>query len=359
MSCDMNNDMCCCENMLDLDKLCAKCAKICWLKAKKIWVDHEVVNDLCAQQAEIGALSVVNEVANSICSQAVVASNLNADSATVNNLCAQSANMNDLCVNNLRVQNFQNCNIFRATAVLSANLTYTLGTDVLWNTVLDDPNSNFNTATGAYTAPKSGYYNHTIQIDSSNLQGSAVIAGIPVASVEVWVNGVFFRRVLSPLLSFSTSQSAFYSSLILLNSGDVVTSRANILVLDPVLGLMNYVGTSTLQGNGTFPNNSSFGIILISELCTSSPGVMCTPCQPVTVSCQPFTLPCSPVVPLDCGSDDQPMPNPACVPCQPMAPVAPVKPAAPAAQAPVAPAPAPAAKPAAPSSAAAAIFRRK
>lgn len=284
MSCDVSNDMCCDRNVLELHKLCAECAKICWVKAKKVWVDQEVAND--------------------VCSQSVTAAQLNADKANLNFLCAQSGVINSLCVDHLTVTNMKMCNRYRATSVLSSNQVYTLGGVINWDVVLDDPNGNM--LAGSYTVPKSGYYSLSFNVSMNGLTGSSVIAGVPVSVLSVKVNGLPFRSSYEAFLSFNPAQIAALSSVVLLNAGDVVTCLYDVQVIDPSTGLMNYVGSVNLEGNGSFPAECSFGIILMSELCVNQ-----TSCQ----VCPPVVIPCLPVTPPDCDDSDMPVGMNSCVPC--------------------------------------------
>lgn len=250
-----------CKNELNLHKLCADSIKACSIKAEKFNTD-----ELCLQSAEVKDLFVERE--------------------TVNDLCARNANIDSLCVNNLKVGSFNKCEKYRAAATYSANTVYTLGSIVNWNIVLDDPNGNIALAPFYYTVPVSGYYMASFHVDSTTLAGVGVIVGTPVGRLQISVNGNPLTKDLAPCLSFSDLQSSTLTSLVLLNAGDVLTMKYDVLVVDSILGLIPYVGTVVIQGNGSFPGQSGFGIHYLSSL-DCAPGEACPICPLVEVVCEP------------------------------------------------------------------------
>jgi len=284
MNCNSRQDYDCCDRDGNFDNLCAKCAKIKDIKCEKVWADEVKGNRIHAKH-----LNAENQVANDICAQSVTAVASYSENSFTNSLCAQTANIDSLCVNNLQVANpARQCIQYRATAVLSKNTVYSLGTDILWDTVLDDANANF--ALGKYTAPKTGYYSLSAHIEMSGFTSASQILGVPVAELEIYVNGLLFRESYFPFVSFNPAQSSLLSSLVLLNAGDVVSVRVDIATVDPVNGVTNIVGTVVLSGNGLFANNSSFGIILLSELCSPAAAAQCPPCPIVQVMCSPISV---------------------------------------------------------------------
>lgn len=256
---------------------------------------QQVISDsICAQSIAVKSLSVENEVANNLCVPgSIQAGSVSANVLGANSLCAKIGTINTLCVDNLSVGNSLPYTKYRATVDYKTNVTYTLGSFINFNTILDDPNGNISLVPNtSYKAPVSGYYMMSFKINITNLTSSSQILGSPVANPEVYVNGVLAREVFSPFLTFFNTQKVILDSLITLNVGDVVTMKYKILGDNgtPVVGTVDIVGTGIEDGN------SFFKIILISGI--SGAPVVCTQCPTVTVPCQPVKTPCLPLVPL-------------------------------------------------------------
>ncbi len=312
--CDRRND--CCERDGKFDNLCAECAKIRDMKSHKIWVENVRANEICSQNVDTKNLNTETEVANDICAQSITGKSVFSESSFTNSLCAQSGSIDSLCVNNLQVANpLQTCIQYRFTAIRSSNLLYTLGTDLVFDMVLDDPNNNFNPSLGQYTIPKSGYYTIEANLVLTNLSTSDILAGIPVASLELYVNGLAFKIRLEPWLSFSLNQSSAFSIMLPFNAGDVLSVQYEILFQNPASGVSSVVGTMTGIGNGTLAGSCSFSGILHSELCLPPSGIQCPPCPVVAVGCTPFVVPCEPLpdqgmcADMDADDDDDDAPK--------------------------------------------------
>lgn len=296
-----------CKNELNLCKLCVKRAKIdclrtCGLVSKKI----------CADTVEAVHLMAENEVVNNLCvSQDLKANSVEALSLNANSLCSQDGVINKLCVNDLTVGNINHCVKWRAAVTLSVNTVYSLGSNVNWDVILDDPNGNVALSPFSYTVPNSGYYSLSYYLNSDSLSGGSVIAGIPIGLLTVTVNGSELRQFNAPYLAFSGIQKANLSSLVLLNAGDLVRMKYEVLVFDQAFGLVSYVGNANLKGNGLFPNESGFEIHYLSSLNCSS--IMCQPCAPVSLPCQPVSVSCKDQNP--CPPQNPPMDDP-CDGCQ-------------------------------------------
>lgn len=289
----------CCKNELTLKKLCAEqiCVDniqienpICFaeLSSPKVCSKDAVSETLSAQKACVGSLGAVD-----ICGKNLSTENLGASSAVINQLCVPGA---------LNVSNLLNCGKYRAGITFPTDISYTLGSPVNWSLVLDDPNSNLSLGPTVYTAPVAGYYLVTILIQQQNLQAASgqPILGIPVALIELMVNGVVSRQAFLPYLGFSSSQSSLLTSMIVLNAGDKVTSDFKVLAVDPVAGLIPIVGTVMIEANAS-NNESLFEIHLLSVTCNNmpcAPSVPCVPCVPSTcVPCAPAagtSNPCAP-----------------------------------------------------------------
>lgn len=224
-----------------------------------------VTKDLCADKGSVIQLDSV--------------------SACVNQLTANNA-----CVSNLNANVFQQCGKYRATVAYSAPTTYTLGDKLAFDVILDDPNGNvlIGLPWMSYTAPLSGYYIVTLEIDlNSFVIPSNPILGIPVANPQVLVNGVAFREGFTSFLSFHNAQHSILSGLISLKSGDVVTSSYNALAVSDT-GFTILVGSAIASGNGTEAAQSVFKIHYLSSDCSSQP--LCTPCVAQTAC-----IPCCPM----------------------------------------------------------------
>ncbi len=240
---------------------------------------------LCVKRAKIDHLKVHKFETKSLCAHLLEGVQVNADSLNANKLCSQNANFNNLCVTNLNAPNFQPNTNYKAAVGLSADSMYTLGSDIQFNSIVNDPNNNVALAPFSYTVPASGYYSITFDVNHHGLTGAATIAGIPVGQLSIWKNGTLVRDTYAPFLSFSTSQNSALSTLAILSAGDVVKLRYEVLVLDSALGLIPYVGTVVLEGNGIFDGKSGFAIHFLSPQNGSQPPVTCLTCPPVVIPC--------------------------------------------------------------------------
>lgn len=277
-----------CKNELNLCKLCVKWVKACNLHAKCLKADEACIEHLKAEDAQMESL-----VVNDLCaSGSVKAKDLQADSFSANSLCAQSGTINELCVTNLSVQNQNTFNKYRAAVTSSADFLYSLGSPINWDLVLDDPNSNVAMGPFSYTVPLSGYYTATFHLNSNALAGANPILGVPVGHQELLVNGLPLRDQFSPFLSFSDQQNGNFSSLLLLNAGDVITMKYNVIVLDPVLGQIDYAGSVNLQADGTALDTSLFIIHLLSNE-MGQPPVSCKVCPLVEIPCSHLEIDCN------------------------------------------------------------------
>ena len=284
-----------CCNELNLRRLCvdrlkARCAEIKKLNATTINVDDIHAKTLCLE-TEFST----NEISGTnINGQNVCAENLTATTACVGSLVA-----NDVCIPGaLTVSNFKPCAKYAATVIFNNDTPYNLGSTIGFDTILSDPNNNVTLAPGfmSYTAPFTGDYVITVQIDQHGLNGSNVIVGLPVTNIELYVNGTITRQTFVPYLSFHDAQKGNYSALIGLQAGDVITSQYNVFVMNDTAGFVPYAGQITIEGNPGVENASLFKIHLLSIACPN--GVPCSPCttgcQPTVTGCQPFSTGCQP-----------------------------------------------------------------
>lgn len=267
---------------------------------------REIVSQrLCSQEIKSSQLNVDNENANNVCVSGLMkANNAEAFSLNANELCAQNGRVDRLCVNDLTVGRLNHCQQWRATVTFGANTTYTLGQPVNWDVIVDNPNSNIALAPFGYTVPESGYYSFNYHLDTMNLQGANIVSGQPVSVLSLLRNGVEIIDTQLPFLTFSNSQSANLSGLILLNAGDVITMKYEVFVIDQVLGLTQLVGTIDIPGNGTLNGNAFFSIHYLSSLnCLPT---VCEPCVPVSEPCPQVNVDCSDMcLPDGCNFEPQ------------------------------------------------------
>ncbi len=287
--------MCGCGNELTLCKLCVKTEK-----AEHICACRIDALEICTTKLEAEHINAQDETVNNICvSQVAQAAQVQALNVNTNTLCARTGTINTLCVDNLQVSNpVGNDTKYKAAVTVAADINYTLGTPVDWNVILDDPNGNVALGPFSYTVPVTGYYELDFHLKSNTLAGAQTITGIPVGLLNILINGNPLRQLQSPFLSFSNDQNANLSSLVILSAGDVITMTYDTLVYVQVGGLIKYVGTINLEGNGAFAGESGFIIHFLSPLSGGvTPPVMCPVCPEVSISCQPLTVKCEPCMP--------------------------------------------------------------
>lgn len=283
----------CCKNELNLDKLCVR-----KIKAHKICVDDINIGDtLCAKisSPEICAELIMAKKAdiNSSCITDLNVMNECVQDLTATNISTSTLLANEVCFpGTVRTANLLNCGKYRATVVSSGNTTYTLGDLFGFDTIIDDPNGNVTISPTTYTVPVSGYYVFTFKVNISNfVSTTGPIFGSPIGNPEIYVNGLLVRESFTPFLTFLNQQNVILTSLISLKTGDQVTMRYKLQVLDQILGLINVTGTGDIVGDGTEGGNSLFKIHMLSVDCEDLPCAPSIPCQPCTPQqCQPCII---------------------------------------------------------------------
>jgi hypothetical protein len=272
---------------------CDCCSKLCIEHAKigHLCTCSMTAKRACVEDLESIKITAQDESVNTLCvSVDLKAGHAGIDTLNSNHLCSQDGTINRLCVNDLTVGNLNHCAKWRAAVTFNADTPYVLGTNVEWNTILDDPNGNVSIGPFSYTVPVSGYYVLNYHLNSNSLAGAITLAGVPIGLLGVLVNGLQLLDDQAPFLTFSNSQTATLSGVVLLNAGDIIKMKYNVLVMDPASGFILYVGSVNLEGNGSFPGQSFFTIHYLSSLnCTP---VTCQPCAPVEIPCQPMTIVC-------------------------------------------------------------------
>lgn len=277
-----------CGNDLTLKKLCAQRIKAKCIDSKII--DTEQLN---ASQINTSKLCVTDQFStDTLSGKNISATDLCSTNFATENACVGQLTSTSACVGLLSTADFLQCSKYAATVIFSANTVYTLGSTVGFDTILDDPNNNVTLAPGymSYTAPLTGYYIVTVQIDQFGLSGANTVVGLPVTNIELFVNGVITRQTFIPYLSFHDAQKGNYSALLGLKAGDVLTSRYNVFVMNDGAGFIPYAGTVTIEGNPGAENASLFKIHLLSVTCDGSP---CTPCDS---GCNPPVTGCAPAI---------------------------------------------------------------
>jgi hypothetical protein len=240
------------------------------------------VSKLCASKVKAECVCSDRLVAKSACITALQATTANIQTEVVNDLCAVNANINNLCVQNLTATNQVNCVKWRAAATMAAPTVYTLGANINWNVILDDPNTSTTMSPFTYTVPVSGYYIVKMHLNVSGLTTTTPLTGIPVGLLAFTVNGNVLVDSQSVYLSFNAAETSGLDALVLLNAGDVLQMNYQVLALNASTGLVSLAGTVVIGGNGLLPGQSFFTVHYLSSLnCTPGNGATCKPCIPV------------------------------------------------------------------------------
>lgn len=259
-------------NQLELGKLCAKRVKAHCIDSKKITSRKICADSLVAKRACIKELNDFEHIC---------ASSLDAIDASIMNI-----KTNNVCVSDvLQANTITQCKPYRATVVFGTNTTYTLGQPLNFDVILDDPQGDISLVPFThYTVPVSGYYIVTLQLDISSLSPTSpntTILGSPIARPAIMVNGVVFRELNIPFLTFVPQQEATLTALVSANAGDVISSSYNVYTVDPVLGLQVVTGTAGIPGDGTEVHKSTLKIHYLSSFCNPGPCPVITNCNPV------------------------------------------------------------------------------
>src|SRR5580700_11077079 len=123
------------------------------------------INDIHAKNISVNCLqscSINNStdiVTDSLCAQNIAAKLIVADNLGVNgDICFNNVGVaQNLCVTGFSLQN-EVCQDYKAYAILATDSTYTLGSPLPFNMIVDDPNNNISLSPFGYTVPVSGYY---------------------------------------------------------------------------------------------------------------------------------------------------------------------------------------------------------
>ncbi|MCF7799924.1 hypothetical protein K9L05_03220 [Candidatus Babeliales bacterium] len=260
-----HNYNCCPPKRLNVCEICAKKIYVKCLEAKVARI-----KDLFAKKAKIERIwSKVVSTCN-LCAYKAKIDKLWVDKEFVKDLyvCKEKVDKlwaNDICFDDL-------CTKYKADLTISTTLVgYNLGTDIAFNTIVDDPNHNASlNPSYIYTVPKTGYYVFTLAVDGTNLQGADIINGAPITVPSVWINGTCLIATQNAYLTFSMSQRTMLTAVAILKKDDVLSARMDIMWQKPGAGLVPYVGTVDLL-NGK--KNTFFIIHYLSSNC------YCKPCD--------------------------------------------------------------------------------
>lgn len=280
----------------DFAKLCAKRAKI-----KHLHTEKHKTNELCAKHIRAEHIH-----ANKIDTRDLCLNNIHANFGTFPQLCTDHISSNGICVNG----NVEHCTQYKAYLSFSNATLYTLGADMDWDTIVDDPNGNVALGPTRYIVPKTGYYSVTFETGLKDLQGPAVIPGIPVVRLEIVVNGLLSLKGNTTFLSFGELQHSVISGVIRLNAGDDVRTRLRLFYLDPMTGAQPFLGTVVLDAvdlGVSQPNTETF--FTIHYLSSDCP-VECPPCTQIPCDIQEVSCP---TIEIDCHQSP-------CTPCHPCHP---------------------------------------
>lgn len=290
-------ESCCPDNSLKLCRLCvdaatAKCFQAKRITAKEICATNISTQQLCAPIFQTNSLCSVEAEIGHMCAHHINVNEVCALKALIRQICAEEVNAQNVCVSGI----FRNCGFFNARAATSSDYTYNLGDDLIFDQILSDPSGSIQEGPTAFIAPETGTYIVTAQVVTMGLNGPSIIIGTPVGALEVYVNGILRRQAFGPYLTFASDLNLFNTSLVYLVKGQSVIFSYKVLVVDPVIGLMDYPGTVTIKGSPTFSLRSFFSIAYISSDCTVEGCDTCDLQCPTT----PCEVNCTPCVPAAC-----------------------------------------------------------
>lgn len=274
------------------------------LNLKSLLVDLIVTNSMTALYGEIENLNTEALISNTITTNAILAdlakleliltNTLVANFIDTEKICVDAAHIDNLCAhhigcvedltadlittNTLHVANFDVGNISLDNLVTTTIKTdnyitdlramvsnradaygYQLGTDIDFDTIVDDDNGNIVQHPTTYIVPKSGYYAITVCVKSTNVTLSSP-GPLPTAEhLDVFVNGISCAQLYE---EFNNARKAGCTKTILLNSllhlnkNDIVSLRYFATRENTGSGSYEDVlGTATLVGspldNGT------------------------------------------------------------------------------------------------------------
>jgi hypothetical protein len=240
------------------------------LKVKNLRTKH--ISTKLLESCEIKNAN--NLFTNSLCAQNIAAKFIATDRLGVND----DVYFNNLGIaHNLSVGGFLHatevCQVYRAVASLSSDITYTLGDVLPFNHKSDDPNNNISLSPFGYTVPTTGYFYVNIEVDQKDLIVSQFVLGSPIAYIDILVNNDVFYTSQFAYITSSNEQRNVITALFCFNAGDIVQARYRVSATNPSIGLVNLAGTVTLEGGSS---DSHFTIHYLSS--TGAPGT--TPCTP-------------------------------------------------------------------------------
>lgn len=258
------------ENVLNLKLLCA-------CKVHAGCIESQNIN---AGQVDTRVLNTDSFCAQNIKSSSVCVDNLGVkDNACIETLTANDLQAGDLCVTGLTSLG-EVCGLYRAIANFSAEASYTLGDDLNFDNVIDDPNSDVSLPF-AYTAPVEGYYLVNAHVSQRDLITPSPVLGAPTAVLQLVVNGQVVRSLMTSFMSFSNHQQSNMTGVLRLMAGDVLTVRY-------IVNRLSDAGFVPVDGSVTIEDGLQSSEIVIHYL--SSACVVPFSCEPR--ECEPCDSQC-------------------------------------------------------------------
>lgn len=299
-------------NSFSTYNLCANTAQISCMQT-----DYISAGDICAATLSTPLVLADNVQTPVLCANTGGISNLCSNHVQADELCALKAVINQLCVRQLAIENallnqaticnLKQCSPYNVrVAQEAASTVYTLGDILTFDTVITDPLGSVSQFPTAYTVPVPGMYAVTVQIQVIDLVSGTTIAGSPIGSLELYVNGLLKRKTDAAFLDFNTGIDLSHTTVIHLKAGDIVTNVFQVFVINPLTGLTPVVGQVTVLGN---PSEAVFRpIFLVQYLSSDCTALDClsSVCDDMGISC--LDTPCV----INCSARDE------CSPCMPI-----------------------------------------
>jgi hypothetical protein len=321
------DDSSCCK--LQIDSVCTHTLKAECASATNLRAQNTCTANLFSKKAYIKDLQVADFCADKVshqivCANKVTTAELCADSAYIKSACVDKQRVGTICADTISVKNLCVSGVSNASQAhnsrgarigLKSDSSYQLGDTIPFDDIRYDAMRSIVQEPSSFLTPESGNYIATIQVNIKDLQGFNIIAGTPIAALEVYVNDVLRRQVFSPYLSFNRSQSSLLTSLLYLDKGERLTVRYRVFVMDPEEGFKPYDGQVVLLGR---PEGSSAGTFMSIQYLSSESNTSNVSCAPCDVQCAPCTItscpsavvPCQPIDIVECVACDS-----NCEPC--------------------------------------------
>jgi hypothetical protein len=284
---------------LQVNEICVGKIVTKFLKSEKACIEKLRVQKLQSDDTNYGNVCAREVKTKHICSDEASIGSGYVGNLGTDVMCANETSTNMLCV----AGNIVHETKYKAHAAYTANVPYILNSKLDFDTIIDDPNGNMVTGPTRYTVPVTGYYLITLGVSIVNITGAEVITGIPSSRLAVYVNNVVYLKAFENFMNFGMLQSNIVTGLVHLNAGDILDFAYSLIVLDPLTGQKEYVGTATINAGP----GSTF--VTIHYLSSDFGSVICRPCD---VAPQPCTTMCQPSCDIICEHPTEPPCDPPC-----------------------------------------------